>query len=84
MEEARAIHETEWCECLKRELAQIRRRPEELRTDSKSAGWKVRLASKLKAETTVTNRWLSLHLHLGALHEVSRKVSAWSRRQAAT
>ena len=81
--DVRALHESEWSECLGRELDRIGRRPEELRETGKSAPWKLRLAVKLKAETTVTNRWLSTHLHLDALHEVSRKVGAWSRRQGA-
>lgn len=34
----------------------------------------------LKARITVTNRWLSLNLHMGNLHEVSRKIGAWRRR----
>ncbi len=33
----------------------------------------------LKARTTVTNRWLGTNLQLGNLHEVSRKVAAWTR-----
>jgi len=28
----------------------------------------------------VTNRWLATNLHMGNLHEVSRKVSAWARQ----
>lgn len=81
--EAQPMHEIEWARCLQRELARIRRRPEDLLRDGRSAEWKVRLAARLKAETTVTNRWLSTHLNLGALHEVSRKVSAWSRDRKA-
>jgi hypothetical protein len=38
------------------------------------------LAAALKEQTTVTNRWLGEALHLGNLHEVSRKVAAWTRR----
>lgn len=34
----------------------------------------------LKALTTVTNRWLATTLHMGNLHEVSRKVNAWTRQ----
>ena len=78
------LHEVEWLECLARELGRIRRLPEELRTAGKSVEWKVQLAARLKAETTVTNRWLSPHLHLGALHEVSRKVRAWLRQEMST
>ena len=29
----------------------------------------------MKQQTTATNRWLSEHLHLGNLYEVSRKVN---------
>jgi hypothetical protein len=28
----------------------------------------------------VTNRWLATTMHLGNLHEVSRKVAAWTRQ----
>jgi len=34
----------------------------------------------MKARTTVTNRWLATALHMGNLHEVSRKVGAWQRQ----
>ena len=40
------------------------------------------LAAALKARTTATNRWLGAALHLGSLHEVSRKVAAWTRKAA--
>ena len=29
---------------------------------------------------TATNRWLATTLHMGNLHEVSRKVNAWARQ----
>lgn len=82
--DAQLLHESEWSECLGRELARLGRRPEELSTAGKSAPWKLTLAVNLKSQTTVTNHWLSTHLHLGALHEVSRKVSAWARRRNET
>ena len=82
VDEARALREDEWLGCLGRKLARMHRTPEELCVAGKSAEWKVQLAAELKAETTVTNRWLSTHMHLGALHEVSRKVSAWASQAA--
>jgi hypothetical protein len=78
--EAHALHESAWSECLEQELARIGRRPQELQAAGKSTPWKVELAVKLKRQTTVTNRWLSAHLHLGAVPEVSRKLHAWRRR----
>jgi hypothetical protein len=60
-------------------LAQFGRTTADLRHDSKSAPWKIALAATLKQRTCATNRWLGEHLHIGSLHRVSRKVSAWQR-----
>ena len=38
----------------------------------------------LKKRTTVTKRWLAAILRTGNLHEVRRKVSAWTRRPEPT
>jgi len=76
LQEAR---EEVWQEALEALLRKLRRSARELATAGKSAGWKLALASALKARTTVTNRWLATTLHLGNLHEVSRKVAAWIR-----
>lgn len=48
--------------------------------DGKSEPWKIALACALKRRTTATNRWLGENLKLGALHEVSRKISQWKRQ----
>jgi REP element-mobilizing transposase RayT len=77
MQEAR---ETVWQEELAVLLRKLRRKPEELARDGKSADWKLAIAAVLKARTTATNRWLATTLHMGNLHEVSRKVSAWARQ----
>ena len=72
--------EAEWGEELARLLKKLRRKPEELARTGKSADWKLAIAATLKVRTTVTNRWLATTLHMGNLHEVSRKVSAWTRQ----
>ena len=56
------------------------RSPAELAAAGKSAPWKLALAAGLKARTTVTKHWLSENIRMGSLNEVSRKVSAWTRR----
>jgi len=61
-------------------LRKLRRAEAELASAGKSADWKLALAAALKERTTVTNRWLATNLHMGNLHEVSRKVSAWARQ----
>ena len=77
MQEAR---EAVWQGELARLLRKLRRKPEELLRTGKSADWKLAIAAALKERTTVTNRWLATTLHMGNLHEVSRKVNAWTRQ----
>lgn len=69
-----------WQEELARLLRKLRRQPEELARTGKSADWKLAIAATLKDRTTATNRWLATTLHMGNLHEVSRKVTAWARQ----
>jgi putative transposase len=81
-EETRVTQEAVWHETLAGLLAKAGRTTDELASDGKSAEWKLALAAALKARTTVTNRWLGETLHMGNLHEVSRKVAAWTRGRA--
>jgi putative transposase len=75
----RQVSEALWQDELDTLLRKLRRKTEDLATHGKSEPWKLALAAALKARTTVTNRWLAATLHMGNLHEVSRKVAAWSR-----
>jgi hypothetical protein len=68
-----------WNEALAGLLRKLKRDPAELAETGKSMDWKLALAAALKARTTVTNRWLAANLFMGNPHEVSRKVSAWSK-----
>jgi transposase len=81
-EETRVTQEAVWQETLAGLLAKAGRAEGERASEGKSAEWKLALAAALKAQTTVTNRWLGEALHLGNLHEVSRKVAAWTRGPA--
>jgi REP element-mobilizing transposase RayT len=58
-------------------LKKARRTRSDLHQSAKMADWKVALAAAMKARTTVTNRWLAEQLHMGSLHEVSRRVAAF-------
>jgi putative transposase len=60
-------------------LAKIGKNRADLIRAGKSEAWKISLAATLKANTTATNRWLGENLHLGALHEVSRRIGEWVR-----
>jgi hypothetical protein len=61
-------------------LREAKRTRKELGRSAKMADWKVALAAAMKAKTTVTNRWLAEELHMGSLHEVSRRVAASLRK----
>lgn len=78
--EVQKAREAVWQEELTALLRKLRRTPGELARTGKSEDWKLAAAAALKARTTVTNRWLATTLHMGNLHEVSRKVGAWTRR----
>jgi putative transposase len=78
--ELQEIREAVWQEHLLALLRGVSRKTHELSSSGKSANWKLAVASVMKARTTVTNRWLATALHLGNLHEVSRKVAAWTRQ----
>ena len=77
--ETRVAREALWQDMLEKLLRKLGRKAEELASEGKSVEWKLALAAMLKARSTVTNRWLGTVLHLGNLHEVSRKVTAWTR-----
>lgn len=47
----------------------------DLEDDRKGAVWKVVLASWVKSQCGVGNQWLSEHLFMGNMHNVSRMVS---------
>ncbi len=81
-DEIRKTLEAQWDELLEQELKRAGRTRLDIPSTGKSADWKLAIAAAMKARSTVTNRWLSTHLLLGALHEVSRKVSQWNRRAA--
>lgn len=79
-QELKAAQEAVWQDTLEGLLRKLGRQSEELANTEKSVDWKLALAAALKARTSVTNRWLGVTLHLGNLHEVSRKVAAWIRQ----
>ena len=79
-----AAREEVWQEYLDKLVRQLRRLLEDIALAGKSAEWKLAIASVMKARTTVPNRWLAVTLRMGNLHEVSRKVAAWTRQPDAT
>lgn len=77
--ELRLAQQAVWQEELERLLRKLGRPARDLAKTGKSAEWKLAVAATLKTRTTATNRWLGTTMHLGSLHEVSRKITAWTR-----
>lgn len=61
---------------LKQLLSAVGKGEKDLRSQPKSAPWKVALAAEMKARTTATNSWLARALHMGSPFRVSRLTSA--------
>ena len=78
--EVQAAREALWLETRERLLRRLGHAVADLDVTGKSVDWKLAIAAGLKARTTVTNRWLAQNLHMGNMHEVSRKVAAWIRQ----
>ena len=49
--------------------------PSRTKGSAKSADWKVAIATVLKSQSTVPNRWLAVRLKMGSLFTVSRLIA---------
>jgi hypothetical protein len=63
------------------ELKRLRWAPEELKRRRKGDPKKVRIARRLRAETTMTLKWVAAELHMGAWTHVSNLVSRQRQRK---
>jgi REP element-mobilizing transposase RayT len=57
-------------------LVRLSKASEDLVSDLKLADWKVVLASWIKLQCGVSNRWLSENLHMGSIYSISKAVCA--------
>jgi REP element-mobilizing transposase RayT len=80
-EEMREIHRARWAKRLEAGLAALGRSLDESAGAPKSAAWKVALAAWLKRDTSVSNRWLTEQLRMGAPDAVSRYVGEVVREE---
>lgn len=79
----RELNRMRWARRLEAGLAALGRKLGEAPGEPKSADWKVALATWLKRETSVSNRWLTEELHMGAPNAVSRYVGEVARGERA-
>lgn len=52
----------------------------DLRSDRKGASWKVVLGTWIKSRCGVNNQWISDHLHMGSIYNISRMISIEQKR----
>ncbi len=69
------LNRLEWQRLLEAGLRALSRQKENPKLALKSAPWKIAIATWLKQRSSVTNRWLTEKLHMGAPDAVSRYVS---------
>jgi hypothetical protein len=81
-EEVAELNRLHWRERLERGAAAIGASLLGAAAESKSAPWKIALAAWLKRGSSVPNRWISEHLHMGPPDAVSRYVGEVTRGEA--
>jgi len=62
-------------------LKRLGKTPQDLKLDRKLMPWKVVLASWIKEQCGVTNRWFSQTMHMGSIYNISRALTE-ERKQA--
>ncbi len=65
---------------LSRGLTCLGRTESDLHGDRKGAPWKVSLAAWIKARCGISNQWISDHLHMGSIYNISRMISSENKR----
>ena len=80
---AREIHEQQWAERLGECLRKARKTAAQVRSDRKSAEWKIVVADEIKRTTQAPNGWIAEHLNMGSGAAVSQYVGQWRREESA-
>jgi REP element-mobilizing transposase RayT len=73
------VRELRWKAALAKALLVADKSLADVRSAPRAALWKLAIATWMKQRTQVSNRWLALHLHLGAMAAVSRNVTRYRR-----
>ena len=82
-EELAGINRVEWKKLLDRAVRTLERDLATAHAEPKSAPWKIAVAAWLKQRSSVSNRWLTEQLGMGAPDAVSRYISECQKSQRA-
>jgi REP element-mobilizing transposase RayT len=78
-EELKEFNRLQWETYLLGALKAVRKTQADVAAGKFSAEWKLAIASKMKRETSVTNRWLSDRLNMGVANGVSSNCGVYRR-----
>ena len=76
----REANRLRWEMLLEKGLSRLGKGAASIKTDLKSAKWKIMLAALLKQKTSATNVWITGKLNMGTPDAVSRYVSEFRQR----
>jgi putative transposase len=71
----REIAGAQWEEIVREEIDRLGKTEEMVRLDRKGADWKVKIARRLRRETTASNPWIAQRLHMGHPSRVSNLIN---------
>jgi hypothetical protein len=82
-EQLKELNEERWEAVLAKALKVVKKSPADAKDARRSDPWKLAIASKMKRETSVSNKWLSERLHMGVARGVSSNCAIYRRKREA-
>ncbi len=68
-------NENNWEQIVKAEMKRLKKKESDIESSKKGVDWKVRIAKRLRKETTAKNPWIAKRLHMGHPNYVSNLVN---------
>ena len=69
------LNEVRWEQIVQAELKRLKKKESAIAQDPKGADWKVRIAKRLRKQTTAKNPWIAERLQMGHPNYVSNLVN---------
>ena len=82
-EQLKEFNELRWELCLAKALKALKKSEADTTDAKRSEPWKLAIASKMKRETSVSNKWLSKRLHMGVARGVSSNCAIYRKQREA-
>jgi putative transposase len=82
-EQLKEFNELRWELCLAKALKALKKSEADTTDAKRSEPWKLAIASKMKRETSVSNKWLGERLHMGVARGVSSNCAIYRKQREA-